>query len=327
MKKIQIFVTLGPASINKKFLTFINNKKISLVRLNMSHVSLNKLKQNISFIRKYCNIPICIDTEGAQVRTKTSLSKKFYIKKNQIVKIYKNKGKLMLYPEETFYQLKSKDFLSIGFENLELQILKKENNHLKLKCIKPGYYENNKGVHLLNRKINLNFLTKKDFKAIEIGKKMKINNYALSFTNTLQDLNNFRKLLPKANKIYKIETKTSLKNLSNFFKIEKNFLIDRGDLSKDIGIENIPIVQRAIFKKGNKVKKTRIFIATNFLESMINQPFPTRAEVNDIFNALEMGASGLVLAGETAIGNYPAECIVLLKKIIKAFQNKNQYKI
>ena len=86
----------------------------------------------------------------------------------------------------------------------------------------------------------------------------------------------------------------------------------------EIKIENVPIIQRKIFRIARKFEKKRISIATNFLESMIEKPFPTRAEVNDIYNACEMRASGLVLAAETAIGNYPKECVVLLKNIIIA---------
>ena len=96
------------------------------------------------------------------------------------------------------------------------------------------------------------------------------------------------------------------------------FLLDRGDLSKDISIEKIPVAQRFIFK--TKKRSSEIFIATNLLESMITKPYPTRAEANDIYNSLEMGASGLVLAAETAIGNYPENCVRFLKKMIKQFR-------
>ena len=171
---------------------------------------------------------------------------------------------------------------------------------------------------LINRKIKLNFLTSKDFAAINIAKKYKIKNYALSFTNSIDDILRFNKLLPKSKKIFKIETAQALNNF-NFLKKKGNeFLIDRGDLSKDISIEKIPRAQRLLFKR--KLKKNKIYIATNLLESMIKMPYPTRAEANDIYNAIEMGASGLVLAAETAIGKYPKECITFLKNIIKDYK-------
>ena len=137
---------------------------------------------------------------------------------------------------------------------------------------------------------------------------------------------NFSKLLPTEKKFFKIETARALKCLDFFFKNQKNFLIDRGDLSKDIGIENIPTTQRHIFKKSKKYKNVKVALATNFLESMIKNPYPTRAEANDIYNSLEMGASALVLAGETAMGKYPIESVNFLSKIIKIFKkNKKLY--
>ena len=320
-KNIKIFLTVGPSSLNKRFLKFIQKKKnlVSLVRINLSHVSHDKMLSNINFIQKHCSIPICIDTEGAQIRTK--VKKKCFIKKNKIFNLYRDKNTFKLYPEDVFDQLKINDILNIGFEGLIAKVIRKKEKLIYFRCISSGLLENNKGVHLENRNINLNFITPKDLKCIQLAKKLKIKNFALSFTNSTNDIKKFRKLLPKQNRIFKIETSTAVKNIVSFFKKENNFLIERGDLSKSIGIENIPIAQRKILAQSNKKKSVKIAIATNFLESMIDKPFPTRAEVNDIFNALELGADNLVLAAETAIGKYPEECIIFLEKIIKTFKN------
>ena len=315
MKK-EIFCTLGPSSINPKFLKFVNKKKVDLLRINMSHVSLRQLPKIITFVRKYTKIPLCIDTEGAQIRTKTK--KKFFFKTFNIFKIKKVKGLFNLYPVEIFDILKKGDILDIGFTGLEVKIISKNEKYLKCKVVRGGYFENNKGVHLKNRKLKIDYLTKKDFQAISIARKFKIKNYALSFTNTQHDVLNFNRLLKKENKIFKLETKTSLKNLNQILRLGKNFLIDRGDLSKDISIEQVPIAQRKILVKAKKSKKN-IYVATNFLETMITNSIPTRGEVNDIYSTLELGAKGLVLAAETAIGKHPEECINVLKKIIKTF--------
>ena len=319
MSDINIFVTIGPSSLNKKFLNFIDGKA-ALARLNMSHVKLSKLKQKILYIKKHCSVPICIDTEGAQIRIKSNKinSKKIKIKQNKIIN--KKKGNFNFYPEEVFSLLKSKDILDVGFEGLQLKVINKKNDKIYLICTKSGNIENNKGVHLKNRKIKLNFLTKKDLEAIKIGKKFNLRNYALSFTNSIKDIEKFCKILPTENKFYKIETKNGLNSLDSFFKKQKNFLIDRGDLSKDIGIENIPTAQRKIFKKSKKFNNIKISIATNFLETMIKNSYPTRAEVNDIYNSLEMGAASLVLAGETAMGNHPIDCVKFLRKLIKVYK-------
>ena len=147
------------------FLKFSNNK-IKSLRLNLSHLTINKLIKNIKFIKKNSKIPICIDTEGAQIRTKVKKEK--YYRLGQNLKISKLNGNFCLYPENVYSQLKINDILNIGFSNLNLRIINLKNKIL-CKVIKNGKLENNKGIHLQNRKIKLNYLTKKDFKAIESG--------------------------------------------------------------------------------------------------------------------------------------------------------------
>lgn len=316
---ISIFCTIGPSSLNKKFLLFTKDK-VDLLRINMSHVSINSLEKMIIFIRKYSKVPICIDTEGAQIRTKVKSKIKY--KKNQLIKLSYTNGNFNLYPNSVYEKIKPNDIMEIGFEGLEAKVKKKSKNILLLTCTKPGTLETNKGVHVKNRNVKLDFLTKKDLLAIELAKKFNISNFALSFTNTKEDMIKFNNLLKDHKKIFKLETMKALKNFHNLKKYGNNFLIDRGDLSKSVSIEKIPLAQRFLFKK--KDKKTSISVATNFLESMIMNPYPTRAEVNDIFNSLEMGASSLVLAAETAIGKHPIECIIFLRKMIEVFKHKNK---
>ena len=317
--KIEILCTLGPASLNTKFLKFAKNK-ISLLRLNMSHIEVKDLKKYIIFIKKNTNIPICIDTEGAQIRTK--INKKKNIKINQKFKIYKNSSKQGFYPRSVFDKLKLNDFLDIGFNDLKAKIIKKSDNYIILKSTSSGVLENNKGVYVVNRILKLNFLTQKDNEAIVLAKGLGIKNFALSFTNTTKDVLNFKRILPSQNKIYKIESKTAIKNLSKIIKKGENFLIDRGDLSKEIEIENIPVFQRKIIKIFKKFKNKKVYIATNFLENMVTNKYPNRGEANDIYSSLEMGATGLVLAAETAIGKYPEKTVLFLNKMIKVFKSQ-----
>ena len=318
MRKIKIFCTLGPSSLNKKFLKFAQKAKIDLVRLNMSHLSIKKLINNIKFIQKNSKINICVDTEGAQIRTK--IIKKKTLKVNQKIKIFPS-TKFHFYPYNVFHKLKKNDLLELGFDGLIIKIIKKEKKFLIAICIRSGDLETNKGVHLVNRKLKLNFLTDKDLEAIKVSKNLKIKYFALSFTNTSEDVIKFNKLLPGKTKIFKIETQEALRNFKKIKSRASEFLLDRGDLSKDISIEKIPYAQRQLFK--NKDKSKKIYIATNLLESMITKPYPTRAEANDVYNSIEMGASGLVLAAETAIGKYPIECAEFLKKIIQQFRKSN----
>ena len=319
--KIKLLCTLGPSTINKKFFNFAKGK-VDLIRLNMSHVNVNKLEKTIRFIKNLTKIPICIDTEGAQIRTK--IRKKIFFKKNQIFKIMSyGKGNFNLYPKKIFEKIKKGDVLLIGFDNLKVKVLKKKEKFILLKTILPGLAESNKGVHVKNRKIHLNCLTDKDIKAIKVAKEMGIKNYALSFTNDVDDMLEFKKILKNKKMIFKLETIRALKNIKKIFKYGDEFIIDRGDLSKEVKIENIPHFQRKIFKIAKKYKSKKIHIATNLLESMIYNQYPTRGEANDIYSSLEMGAAGLVLAAETAVGKYPESAILFVKKMIKSFTNKN----
>lgn len=315
--KIEIFCTLGPSSLNKKFLK-LSEKKIDLLRLNISHIKIENLERIIKKIKNYSKLPICIDTEGAQIRTK--IKKKINLKIGHKIKFFQ-KGKVSLYPDIIFSKIKIGDLLSIGFDGLIIKIIKKANNLFYGRAVSKGKLENNKGVTLLNRKIKLDYLTKKDLKAIKIANKLKIKNFALSFTNNLDDIKKFNKLLPKERKIFKIESRSALNNWKKILKFGNEFLIDRGDLSKETFIEKIPKYQRILVKDAKKNKK-KIYIATNFLESMISKPFPTRAEANDIYSSLEMGANGLVLAAETAIGKYPMKSVDFLIKMIKIFKKR-----
>ena len=317
-KEIEIICTLGPSTLNKEFLKFAKNK-ISLLRLNMSHLSLNNLEKKIKFIKKHTNIPICIDTEGAQIRTK--VKKKKLLKYGKKIKIGQQGDNLILYPPSIYAQIKVNDILNVGFHNLKLKVVKKKNDIL-CKVLSPGKLENNKGVHVENRKVILNYLTKKDFRAIKIGRKYNISNYALSFTNSTHDIIKFNSLLKGKNKIFKIETLQAIKNFKSILKMGDQFLIDRGDLSKDVRLENVPIAQRNLFKIKNKKKNKKIFVATNLLESMLENNYPTRGEANDIYNSLEMGADGLVLAAETAIGKHPRDTVLFLERMIKVFKKE-----
>ena len=286
----------------------------------MSHQSEDELIKNIRYIKKYTNCPICIDTEGAQIRSEFK-SKKFLKKKDSILIEKNNDKSLSFYPPTVYDKLKLNDILNIGFENLKIKVSTIRKKNISAKTVSSGYVENNKGVHLENRKIKLNCLTDKDLQAIKIGKDHKIINFALSFTNSVDDVDYFNKLTNNnLTNIFKIETKKAVNEFEEIIKKGNNFLIDRGDLSKDINVIKIPETQRKLMTIKKKYKDKKIFVATNLLESMIFNIYPTRGEANDIYSSIEMGADGLVLAAETAIGKYPIECVEFVKKMINQFK-------
>ena len=323
-KKIKLIATLGPSSLNKKVLDKLK-KDVDIFRLNMSHLSLEQLKKNLKFIKKNNIKNICIDTEGAQIRT-ISTTKRRYLKKNQSVMISSLSNKLQnyinLYPNFSLKSIKVSSKIKIGFGGLILKVIKKLEKKLVCKVLNSGVLEANKGVHF-DSQIKLNCLTKKDLEAIKIAKFFEVNIFALSFANSREDVKFIRSLIGKNNNFFsKIETRAGFLNRKKITKESDAILIDRGDLSRYIDISKIPLAQRILIRDVKKAGK-KVYIATNLLETMINSIEPTRAESNDVFSSIESGCSGLVLAAETAIGKYPAECVEFLKKCLKAsYQQK-----
>jgi pyruvate kinase len=315
----KLFITLGPSTINKKFLSSISKKNIKLLRINLSHTNINDLPKIVSYIRKYSNIDICFDTEGAQIRTSQFKNNTRELIKNKKVFINKNNNKnnnITLLPKNIFKKIKTRDKLSIDFNSVVVEIVKEHKLYFECKVIQSGMIGSNKSV-ALNRSISIPPFTEKDLKAFEIAKDLNIKNIALSFTSDSMDIVKLRSFFKNKIKITsKIESKKGLKNLKNILKEADNILIDRGDLSKEIPLHLIPEKQKEIILLANKYK-TPVYVATNLLESMVTSREPTRAEVNDVYNTLIDGANGLVLAAETAIGKYPLECIQMILKISK----------
>ena len=314
---MKLSCTLGPSTLNKVFLRNAKNLGIDILRLNMSHTRIKDLDKTIKFIKKYTTLPICIDSEGAQIRT-GNLLKELNLKKNKILKIYKKKN-FFLYPDNVFNQLIKGDRLTLDFNSAIIEILYSKKEYFLAKVLSSGKVGKNKAV-TLNRDIKLDSFTNKDIEAFKIGKKNNIKYYAISFASSKNDIVYARELLGKKTfLISKIESFSGLKNCKDIINLSDAALIDRGDLSRHVRLISIPVWQKKLCFLKKKLNK-KIYIATNLLESMITNKEPTRAEVNDIYNSLRDGADGLVLAAETAIGKNPLMAVKIIKNCIKNFK-------
>ena len=318
----KLFITLGPSTLNKNFLNSINSKYVKLLRINLSHTKIKDLKKIVLFIRKYSNIDICFDTEGAQVRTSKVINDKKQLTRNQIVHINKSNisnSHITLTPNNIYKKLKLGDTLDIDFNSAKIKVIDENSSRYKCKVIESGSIGSNKSVSV-SRSINIPPFTDKDIKAFELANNLNIKNIALSFTSSEKDIKKLRKYFENDITITsKIESKKGLLNLNKILNEANNILIDRGDLSKEIPLPLIPKKQKEIISAANQ-RNVPVFVATNLLESMVTKKEPTRAEVNDIYNTLVDGADGLVLAAETAIGNYPTECIDMIIKVSKTLK-------
>ena len=323
MKK-KIICTIGPSSENRKVLKYFKKNNVDLYRINLSHTKFKDLEKKIIFLKKQIGInKICIDTEGAQIRT-AKIKKNKFLKKNEIISIgFDEPVDYFLYPKFDLSKIKKYSKIMIGFNDLELKVIKSSSKIIKCKVTVSGLIETNKGVHFQSN-TKLKVLTDKDINSIKLAKKLGVKNFALSFTNRASDVKKIRQMIEKNSfLISKIETKNALKNIHTIIKNSDAILIDRGDLSRYVPVYQIPNQQLKILRISKKLKKPT-YIATNLLESMVTKPSPTRAESNDVFQCLYHGASGLVLAAETAIGKYPEKCVDFLKQSILEF-NKTKY--
>lgn len=325
----EIICTLGPASMNAWVIKRLDALGVSLFRINLSHTKLEDVADSISYIKQYTTVPVCLDTEGAQIRT-GYLKNKIYLKDNAVVRVKNypiigDAEAFCFYPHSIVNELEIGDFISVDFNSVLAQVVKKEKDGVLIRVLTEGEIGQNKAV-TVERELWMPPFTDKDKQALSIGFEMGISSVALSFANQASDIDAVRVLAKTdISVISKIETIKGVMNLEEIAKKSDALLIDRGDLSRQVPIEQIPRAQKYIINLA-KSSNRKIYVATNLLESMTLAPTPTRAEVNDIFNTLNDGADGLVLAAETAIGAHPVKCAAMVSKIINQFSNAaNQY--
>lgn len=318
----KILCTIGPNSISRDVLSKLDELGCFLFRVNLSHTDIKDLEKTINKIRKYSNVPICLDSEGAQIRT-TKFSLNFV--KDQEYFFENTLSKFSIRPFQIVHQLSIGDQISIDFNSAVVEVIDICLEKIKVKTISPGFSGENKAVTIM-KNVEIPPFSDKDLQAFEIGSNLGIKNYALSFASDGESVDRLRSLVPDDSFIIsKIESISGVKNLLKIIDKSDAILIDRGDLSRELSLEKIPPFQKSIIKNARQFNK-EVFVATNLLESMIDHPSPTRAEINDIYNTLLDGATGLVLAAETAIGKYPVQSAVIAKNLIncyKYFKNNN----
>jgi len=320
----ELLCTLGPASLNAEVIGRLSELGASLFRINLSHTSLDRVASTIRFIQSCTDVPVCLDTEGAQIRTGDFVDGTIKLRENSIVHASRHRVpgdsvNFNLYPLDIIDALEVGDFISIDFNSVLVQVVDKTAEAVALRVLTGGDVGRNKAV-TVERDIALPPLTEKDQAAVDIGRELGIRHFALSFANGPDDVEVLRRRIgPGATLISKIECAGGLANLDAIARGSDAILIDRGDLSRQVPIEQIPTVQKRILRRAGELG-VKVYVATNLLESMVSDLTPTRAEVNDIHNTLRDGADGLVLAAETAIGAYPVRCASMIVKMIQQFE-------
>lgn len=185
-----------------------------------------------------------------------------------------------------------------------------------------------KGVNFPNSNLKISAITEKDEKDLIFGARNAVDIVAISFVNSKEDILKAKEILKNAGAtpwvVAKIETKKAVENLDEILEASDGVMVARGDLGIEVGIEKVPVIQKKIIRRANKLKKP-VITATQMLLSMVNSPFPTRAEVSDVANAVMDGTDAVMLSDETTVGKYPIKAVETLTKIIKEIQGIYPY--
>tara|TARA_R110000787_G_scaffold16622_53_gene51672 strand:- start:15807 stop:17969 length:2163 start_codon:yes stop_codon:yes gene_type:complete len=320
-RSIQFLSTLGPASMNDRVIRRLTGLGVTLFRINLSHTTMEQLPGAIETIRSSTDVPICLDSEGAQIRTGWIEAGAVTLAEHALLTFPRlphpgDATAVNLYPPYAIDLLVEGDLVSIDFNSVLVQIIEINEDGAVARVLQGGQVGRNKAI-TVERQVPLQALSDKDREAVAYGVSVGIQDFALSFAQSAGDVDSLRALTGKdARIISKIECRAGLQNLEAIALASDAILIDRGDLSREFPIERVPPLQKKIIRTAQSVSRP-CYVATNLLESMVTAISPTRAEVNDIFNTLQDGADGLVLAAETAIGAYPIECASMIARMIR----------
>ena len=319
-QRIKIICTLGPSSMSDKVLKRMDELGVSLLRLKMSHTPIEKMEEYIRAIRGVTQVPVCIDTEGAQIRTGRLARGNMELQRGAQVTLLSrdadgDESAFTLRPPEAFQGLEPGTLLSVDLNAVLLLVVDSDGESAVVRVLNGGVVGSNKAV-TADRNIWLPPLTVKDRQAVEIAMGQGVDQYALSFASDQASVLAIREEVgPRATVISKIENRAALENLDGIIEVSDAVLIDRGDLSRDVPVEHIPFLQKRIIARAHE-RPIPAYVATNLMESMVSAPYPSRAEVSDVATNLLDGADGLVLAAETAIGRYPVICVSMVRRLI-----------
>ena len=329
--RTKIICTIGPASSNISTLKKLHKSGMNVARINMSHATHESAKGIIDSINKInssnagsiSKIGILLDTQGPEIRTgDTSLP----------IELEVGDSVTLTVRDETDVETSSIkvnykgliESVSVGSQItvdnglINFKVLSKKSETLVCKVIHGGKIGSKRHVNLPGVRINMPSITPKDIEDIKFGIKHNVDFIAASFVRSRKDLNLLDDILKKKNSqakiIAKIENQEGLDNIEDICKSAWGIMVARGDLGIETSLTDLPNIQRKIMFYC-AVHGKRSIVATHLLESMINNPTPTRAEVTDIANAIYEGADALMLSGETSVGKYPIECVSFLKSL------------
>lgn len=331
MKKTKIVCTIGPASESVDMLVNLIDAGMNVCRLNFSHGDYEEHGARIKNIREAVKITgkrvaILLDTKGPEIRTNDMENGAITMKIGDSVRISMtevlgtNEKFSITYPELiNDVNVGSHILLDDGLIDLEVTDIDRDANEIVTVVKNEGVLKNKKGVNVPGVSVNLPGITEKDANDIRFGIGQGIDFIAASFVRRASDVLEITKILEEENATHiqiipKIENQEGIDNIDEILKVSDGLMVARGDMGVEIPTEDVPVVQKALIKKCNALGKP-VITATQMLDSMQRNPRPTRAEANDVANAIYDGTDAVMLSGETAAGDYPLEAVQTMARI------------
>lgn len=340
MRKTKIICTIGPSSDSKEVFIKMCEAGMDTARLNFSHGTHEEHQQKIDLIksvREELNIPlpIMLDTKGPEYRIGIFENHSILLNDGDTFtlttdEIIGNQEKVSVSYSNLINELESGMTILVNDGLVELQVEKIEGNDAICKVIIGGKLSNRKSMCFPGKVFAHEFLSNQDKDDLLFGIKNDVDYVAASFVSTGDNAREIRDFLnanggEKISLIAKIENASGIENVDEILNYVDGVMVARGDLGVEIPFKEVPAVQKELINKC-RIKGRRVITATEMLESMIEKPRPTRAEVSDVANAVYDGSSAIMLSGETANGKYPIEAIKAMSEIAEYTESKIHYK-
>ena len=334
MRKTKIICTIGPETSTYPMLEKLAAAGMDVVRLNMSHGEHETAARVIKFIKTLNRkiaypIAILLDTQGPEIRT-GDLANDLELKNGSIITISVRDTKveessIHINYDELVDTVDVGDRITVDNGIINLKVLhKNESGTMQCEVIDGGILKSKRHVNLPGIRVNLPAITKKDKEDILFAVEQQVDFIALSFVREAQDIRDLNDLIGdragKITVIAKIEDQSGVQNLVEILDEADGIMVARGDLGVEINVAELPNVQRRIVQQCAE-KGKRVIVATHLLESMIENPIPTRAEVTDVANAIYEEVDAVMLSGETTIGQHPVRCVEQLVEIAEATES------
>jgi pyruvate kinase len=324
-KKAKILATLGPAIFKKNIINNLIRSGVDGFRINFSHnlTGIEKIVKIIRDCEKINSKPIAIvaDLQGIKLRIGKIFGNQVSLKRGDTFNFDLNKkigsqSRVYLPYPEIFKKIKKSNKILIDDGKFVFKITKLSKNSIQTVCQNDCVIKNFKSIHIPGLEVDFDDLTVKDKRDIAVAKKLGCNWIALSYVKNSKIIKQTRKLIPQDTGIIaKVENKSAIKNIKDIINTSDAIMVARGDLAVEIGANEVPHVQLDIVKKCSELGKP-VIIATQMLESMIENNKPTRAEINDVGTAIFQGADVVMLSAETAVGKYPLQAVQAMQKTI-----------